>query len=199
MTTGTLAVLTYDLEMGFHTFDPAETARLEDPSRFRFCSREELLQYLPRDGQVLDIGSGSGYYTDEIAPFVAGVVALDLQPAMHEQYQTRGLPDNVRTVAGDAETLPLTDNSLAGAFSTMTYHESASPVAATELARVLVPDAPAVIVDWSSKGQRESGPPLAERYSATQARERLTAAGVRVDHATERSETFHLVARAPTV
>jgi ubiquinone/menaquinone biosynthesis C-methylase UbiE len=185
--------------MGFHTFDPAETDRLEDPSRFRFCSREELLQYLPPDGRVLDIGSGSGYYTDEIAPFVERVVALDIQPAMHGQYRARGLPPNVSTVASDAETLPLAEDSLDGAFSTMTYHESASPAGAQELGRVLAPGAPVVVVDWSSDGQQESGPPLSERYSANQAREQLAAAGFRVVHAAERSETFHLLAHAPEV
>jgi hypothetical protein len=38
--------------MGFHTFDPAETERLEDPTRFRFCSREELLGALPGSGRL---------------------------------------------------------------------------------------------------------------------------------------------------
>ncbi|MFB6293943.1 MAG: SAM-dependent methyltransferase, partial [Halonotius sp.] len=29
--------------MGFHTFDPSMADRLDDESRYRFCSREELL------------------------------------------------------------------------------------------------------------------------------------------------------------
>lgn len=183
--------------MGFHTFDPAETDRLEDPTRFRFCSREELLGALPRDGRILDIGSGSGYYTDEIAPFVDSVVALDIQNAMHDQYRARGTPGNVRTVTGDAETLPLAADCFDGAFSTMTYHESASESAAGELRRVLAPGAPVVVVDWSTDGQGESGPPLSERYDAERARERFEAGGFRVEHATERSETFRLLARLP--
>jgi ubiquinone/menaquinone biosynthesis C-methylase UbiE len=182
--------------MGFHTFDAARADRLEDPTRFRFCSREELLQYLP-GGTVLDIGSGTGYYTDEIAPAVERVIGLDIQPAMHEQYRDRGVPANVRLVVGDAEQLPFADGTVDGALSTMTFHESTTPQAVADLHRVLGAGAPLVVVDWSSEGNGESGPPLSERFDARQAREFVADAGLRVESAAERSETFHLVARAP--
>lgn len=182
--------------MGFHTFDPAETDRLEDPTRFRFCSREELVQWLPtgREASVLDVGSGSGFYTDEIAPFVGHVVALDVQPEMHAQYRERGLPDTVAPVTADAEGLPFADRTFDGAFSTMTFHESASDDSLAELARVLRPGGRAVIVDWSAEGNGESGPPRAERYDLNRAQVFLTEAGFEVDVAAERSETFAVVA-----
>jgi ubiquinone/menaquinone biosynthesis C-methylase UbiE len=182
--------------MGFHTFDAARADRLEDPTRFRFCSREELLQYLP-DGTILDIGSGTGYYTDEIAPAVERVVGLDVQSAMHDRYRDRGVPANVRLVVGDAERLPFADGTLDGAFSTMTFHESTTPAAIADLRRVLGDGAPVVVVDWSGEGTGDSGPPLAERFDAWQAREIVADAGLRVESAAERSETFHLVARKP--
>jgi ubiquinone/menaquinone biosynthesis C-methylase UbiE len=184
--------------MGFHTFDPAKIERLEDPSRFRFCSREELLQYLPRDDDaiVIDLGSGSGYYTDELAAFLGQVVGVDVQPAMHARYRERGVPDNVRLVTADAGSLPLADGSLHGAFSTMTFHESTTEESLRELHRVFAPEASFVVVDWSNEGSGEAGPPVAERFSAAEARELLSDAGFSVESAAERSETFHLIASA---
>lgn len=182
--------------MGFHTFDPSRADRLDDVSRFRFCSREELLQYLPRDGTIVDLGSGTGFYTDEIAPFVESVLALDVQAEMHDLYRENGIPDNVTPVTAAAEHLPLVESSVDGAFSTMTFHESTTPASLVELHRALSPEAPFVVVDWSANGNGESGPPRDERFDATQADALLTEAGFTVENATERSETFAVVAHA---
>jgi ubiquinone/menaquinone biosynthesis C-methylase UbiE len=182
--------------MGFHTFDPDQIDRLEDPTRFRFCSREELLQWLPtgRAANVLDVGSGSGFYTDEIAPFVGHMVALDVQPEMHGHYRERGVPDNVAPVTADAEALPFADGTFDGAFSTMTFHESATGDSMAELARVLSPGGRAVVFDWSAEGNGEAGPPRSERYDLDRAQVFLSEAGFEVEVAAERSETFAVVA-----
>lgn len=182
--------------MGFHTFDAAEADRLEDPTRFRFCSREELLQWLPTgdETRLLEIGSGTGFYTDEVAPFAGHVTALDLQPAMHERYRERGLPQNVSPVTGEAAQLPFADGSFDGAFSTMTFHESASSVSIAELYRVLADGGRCVVVDWTADGQGESGPPVSERYNLHEAREYLDDAGFTIEVAATRSETFLLTA-----
>jgi len=182
--------------MGFHTFDPAEIDRLEEPTRFRFCSREELLQWLPTgpDSRLLDVGSGTGFYTDEIAPFVGHVVALDLQPAMHERYGERGIPETVAPVTADARRLPFETATFDGAFSTMTFHESASEQSVAELCRVLTPGGRAVIVDWSADGDGESGPPRSERYDLDRARALLSEAGFDIEVAGTRSESFSIVA-----
>jgi ubiquinone/menaquinone biosynthesis C-methylase UbiE len=181
--------------MGFHTFDPAETDRLADPTRFRFCSREELLQWLPtgRAQHILDLGSGTGFYTDEIAPSVGHVTAVDLQAVMHDQYRERGLPDNVSPVTADAGRLPFDAATFDGAFSTMTFHESATEQSVADLFRVLVPGGRAVIVDWSADGNGDAGPPRSERYDLDRARVFLTEAGFDIVTAATRSETFALV------
>lgn len=184
--------------MGFHTFDPAEADRLEDPSRFRFCSREELLQHLPQTGEVtvLDHGSGSGFYTDELAPFLGRLVGFDRQPAMHRRYQERGVPRNVGLVTGDADTLPFEAGSFDGAVSTMSFHEVATPASLAELERCLVSGGPAVFVDWSASGDGRSGPPVDERFAAREARNRLLDQGFTVRVAQERTETFLIVVEA---
>jgi len=180
--------------MGFHTFDPEEADRLETPTRFRFCSREELIQQLPEnsDAELLDAGSGTGFYTDELAPFFETIYALDLQPAMHARYRERGVPENVRLVTANLASLPYPDDRFDGAVSTMTFHESGTPDSVSELYRVLAPDAPLVIVDWSSEGRGEAGPPLSERYNLTEAAERLTDVGFTISVAAERTESFLL-------
>lgn len=179
-----------------HTFDPEMADRLEDPSRYRYCSRDELLALLdPDPGDVIaDIGSGTGFYTRDVAPAVRKVLGVDLQPAMHALFRERGLPENVALLSADAGTVPLADGCLDGAFATMTFHEIATEGALAELARVLVPGGRFAVVDWSAEGENEAGPPMEGRRSAASAASMLETAGFSVDHARERPETFALVA-----
>jgi ubiquinone/menaquinone biosynthesis C-methylase UbiE len=182
--------------MGFHTFDPDEIDRLEDPTRFRFCSREELLEPLPGDdAEILDLGSGSGFYTDEIAPFVGHVHAVDIQPEMHDYYRDRGVPANVSLHTAAADDLPFAEDALDGAISTMTFHESTTETAMTELARVLAPGGRVVVVDWSANGRGEAGPSVAERFGTDDAREFFREAGFEILQSHERSETLRVVAQ----
>jgi len=178
--------------MGFHTFDPAGADRLEDPSRFRFCSREELLTALSvhGDATVADLGSGTGFYTDEVAPHAARVYGVDVQPEMHDRYREKGVPENVTLVTADVSDLPFDDGELDAAFSTMTFHEYVSSEALDELTRTLAPGGRLVTVDWSANGSGEDGPPRDERFGLGDAVSRFADAGLSVVRAEERRETF---------
>ena len=203
--------------MGFHTFDPSMADRLDDESRYRFCSREELLGALDaggtaddRDasgdgdsdgdstaiGHLVDLGSGTGFYTADLAPFFGRVSAVDIQPEMHDLFRENGVPDSVDLIESSTDSLPLGDGTADAAVSTMTAHEL--PLAATlaELQRVLAPDSPVVVVDWSAAGRGESGPPRGERYAASEVVDALADAGFGVETATERGETFLIRARS---
>jgi ubiquinone/menaquinone biosynthesis C-methylase UbiE len=179
-----------------HTFDPEMADRLEDPSRYRYCSRDELLALLdPGPGDLIaDVGSGTGFYTRDVAPAAARVLGLDLQPAMHDLFRKQGLPANVALLSADAGALPLADRCLDGAFATMTFHEIATDRALAELARVLLPGGRFAAVDWSAEGEDDAGPPVDDRRSAASAASMLETAGFTIDHAEERPETFALVA-----
>jgi ubiquinone/menaquinone biosynthesis C-methylase UbiE len=186
--------------MGFHTFDADGADRLENAARrYRFCSAEELLGALALSGteHVADLGSGTGFYTDDVAPHAGSVTAVDVQDAMHDYYREKGVPENVDLVTAEVADLPLADGALGAAFSTMTYHEFASEVALAEVRRVLGSESRFVIVDWSAGGSGEAGPPVDERYDVTDATASLEAAGFEVMSATTRSETFLVVATAP--
>ncbi|MFB6269231.1 MAG: class I SAM-dependent methyltransferase [Halobacterium sp.] len=184
--------------MGFHTFDPERAAKLDDPARFRYCSRDELFAALaPRpDARVADLGSGTGFYTREVAPFAGRVDAVDVQSAMHDEFRDRGVPENVALVTADVADLPFADGALDAAFSTMTFHEFASADALVRVRRALAAGGRFVVADWSAAGDGDDGPPLAERYDAADAESLLSDAGFDVSRVGERPETLFVVAEA---
>jgi ubiquinone/menaquinone biosynthesis C-methylase UbiE len=178
--------------MGFHTFDVERAAALEDPDRFRYCSVEELLGALAvsDDATVADLGSGTGFYTDAVASAVDHCYAVDVQPEMHEEYREKGVPENVELVTAEVADLPLADDALDAAFSTMTFHEYASEEALAELARVVRPGGRVVTVDWSRHGDGDAGPPRDERFGAGETATFFADAGFTVERAAERRETL---------
>lgn len=181
--------------MGFHTFDVERADALEDPGRYEYVSVDELLALFDPTGEVADLGSGTGFYTDDVAPYADIVHAVDVQSEMHEVYREKGAPDNVRFVTAEIADLPFAADALDGAVSTMTYHEFASEVALAELARVVQPDGLVGIADWSAEGEGTNGPPRSERFDAADATAAFEDAGFTVERADERRETFVLRAR----
>ncbi|WP_435102600.1 class I SAM-dependent methyltransferase [Halarchaeum sp. P4] len=182
--------------MGYHTFDAAKASKLEDAARrYRYISREELLWALDVNGTetVADLGSGTGFYTDDVAPQVESVYGVDLQAEMHEQYREKGLPENVELVESDVVDLPFDDDTLDAAFSTMTYHEFASEQALEEIARVVRPNGRLVVADWSADGDGEAGPPLEERYDGDAVVTELRDVGFEIEFWATRRETFLVV------
>ncbi len=181
-----------------HTFDPASATSLDEVDRFRFLSRDELVAAVgvePTD-TIADIGSGTGFYTREVAPYVDHLYAVDIQDEMHAHFADRDIPTNVEQVLSPAASLPFSDESLDGLFTTMTFHEI-SDAAPAEFYRVLKPSATMVVADWSAKGAGERGPPTAERVDAASAQESVEDVGFDVRSARERPETFFLEATRP--
>ncbi|RQH02546.1 class I SAM-dependent methyltransferase [Natrarchaeobius oligotrophus] len=183
--------------MGFHTFPVERADSLEDPARYRFCSREELLEMLAVDGDdvVADLGSGTGFYSRDVAPVVDTLYAVDIQEEMHDRHREVGVPDNVELIAADVSSLPFDDGELDGAFSTMTHHEYVDDEAMVELARVIRPGGRLVTVDWSADGAGDDGPSMDERFSSADVTAHLERADFAVDRVHDRPETLAVVAR----
>lgn len=181
--------------MGFHTFDADRAGDLESLERYRHVSAEELLgaAAIARDDSVLDLGSGTGFYTDGLAAVAGVVYAVDLQPEMHAHYREKGMPDTVEPVVAEGGSLPFETDGVDVAVSTMTYHELPSE-AVEELARVLRPGGRLVVADWTAAGPGEAGPPVEERFDAWTAGAALDEAGFEVRRAESRRETFFLLA-----
>lgn len=103
---------------------------------------------------VLEIGSGPGELALEIARRrpADDIVGIDLADAMIETAGRRAvaerLDDRVRFVLADAARLPLADDSIDVAVSTLSLHHWADPPAVfREIGRVLRPGAVALIYD----------------------------------------------------
>ncbi|ELY39205.1 class I SAM-dependent methyltransferase [Natronorubrum tibetense] len=185
--------------MGFHTFPVERADKLEDPSRYRFCSREELLEMLGldrgSDAVVADLGSGTGFYSRDVAPFVDTLYGVDVQAAMHERHREEGVTANVELLTTGVDSLPFDDDELDAAFSTMTHHEYATDETMAELARVIRPGGRLVTVDWSATGDGEDGPPVDERFGPDDVSDQLEDAGFTVERVHDRPETLAVVAR----
>lgn len=180
-----------------HTFDVGRADRLEDVARFRYCSRDELVALVGPDAErVVDLGSGTGFYTREVAPHIGTCYGLDVQRAMHDLQRERGVPENVSLVTAEVDALPLADDSIDVAFSTMTFHEFCTSTGLAEVARVLRSGGRFVTVDWSAEGDGADGPPMGDRQSAASAATLVREVGLEVARAEERPETFVLLARA---
>ncbi len=144
--------------------------RLMSPRRLETqLSERDLVRLLALRGDedVVDLGSGVGFYTDRMAALTTGTVyALDVQPEMHEFYRARGLPANVTPISGDVRHLELPACSLDVAFSMATWHETGGVIDLAGLSRALRPGGRLVIVDWRKDPDfPEGGPPLDIRFS----------------------------------
>jgi SAM-dependent methyltransferase len=160
-----------------HGFEPGEgriaaghAGRLLDPARLVTQLGEAdlaRLLALRGDEDVIELGSGAGFYTDRIAALTTGIVyGLDIQPQMHEFYRSRSLPANVRLIAGDVRHLDLPAASLDAACSISTWHESDGVIDFAGLARALRPGGRLVVIDWRRDvDSDEHGPPMAIRLT----------------------------------
>lgn len=187
--------------MGGHGDDAYDLAeridRLEDPSQYRYLSAEELRAALDPGPEwtVADFGSGTGFFTDELAPVVGTLYAVDVRRAMHDHYRSKGVPANVVPVTADVGALPLAGAALDGAVSIRTFHHGVSE-GLDEVARVLKPGGRFVVLDWSATGagDRDRGRHPENYVDLATAQSQLLDAGFRIVTARERRETFAVVA-----
>jgi SAM-dependent methyltransferase len=176
-------------------YDDDRIERLQDPEAFRYCSGEELRGFLSPspDWRVADLGSGTGRFTDELAPVADTVYAVDARPGLHAVYRENGLPDGVDPVTADFASLPFPDDHLDGAVSLRTYHHGLAE-ALDEVARVLRPGGRLVVLDWSATGAGERDGKMRDHYvDLATAQTALLSAGFAIPVARERRETFVVV------
>ena len=153
---------------------PEWAERLNDPRRLETqLSELDLARLLALDGHedVIDLGSGTGFYTDRIAALTSGTVyAVELQREISELHEARGVGGNVRLLQGDMTRLSLPAAIADVAISIATYHEVGGKLDLAGLAAALRVGGRLVIVDWRANPRTwEGGPPAEVRVSKEQA------------------------------
>ena len=127
------------------------------------------------DEDIVDLGSGTGFYTERIAALTTGVVyAVEIDPGMNDHYLARGLPANVRLVPGDINDLPLAPASVDVACSIATLHETGGGVGLPKLRDILRAGGRLVVVDWRKDAESwDHGPPADLRLTREEAVRKL--------------------------
>ena len=121
------------------TYDAA--AALQNEVGSRLVERLDYIRMQPR--QILDLGAGTGVFSAVLGKRYrkAGVIALDIAPAMLQQARARcGWWRRPRCVCADAEALPFADASFDFIFSNLMLQWCTDlPATLRELHRVLAP------------------------------------------------------------
>ena len=109
-----------------------------------------MLRLAPR-ARYVDLGIGDGLLTLMLAEVAESVTAVDLSPEMLAQLERRaeerGL-DNVETIEGEIEALPLPDGRFDVAVLSQALHHAEKPIAALrEAHRVLRADGTLLVID----------------------------------------------------
>jgi ubiquinone/menaquinone biosynthesis C-methylase UbiE len=113
-------------------------AELEELRRAELTERVRRFVQPSGDERALDAGAGTGALAFALSPFVAEVLAVDLEPALLEEARRRAADfPNVTIAQGDITRLDLASGTFDLAGSARTLHHVRRPeLAISELARV---------------------------------------------------------------
>ncbi|MFN0241269.1 MAG: ArsR/SmtB family transcription factor [Planctomycetota bacterium] len=109
-----------------------------------------LLRLVPR-GRYADLGVGDGLLTLMLAEVAEHVTAVDISTEMLQQLRTRASAkgiDNIETVEGEIEDLPLPDQSFDVVVMSQALHHAEHPARAlSEAIRILIPGGKLLVID----------------------------------------------------
>lgn len=163
----------------------------------RTHSQGETLEWMAARARgakrALDVAAGAGFAAFALAPYVGGMVALDLTRAMLEQTrelaEPRGLL-HLRLVEGDAEALPFASQSFdVVACRVAAHHFPSVPRFLAEARRVLAPGGRLLLVDtcspeapavsaWQQRAERLRDPSHVRNLEVSVWQEELRRAGL---------------------
>ena len=145
-----------------------------------------LLELVPRDLTVLDVGTGTGFMLLGVAPRVGRAIGVDASPAMLDQARAALAESGVKNAElrhGRMDALPVEDASVDAVLCNMALHHAASPAAAVaEMARVLRPGGRVVLTDLARHAHAWTREELADEwpgFTPEELRSWLVKAGLR--------------------
>jgi SAM-dependent methyltransferase len=124
---------------------------------------------------VLDLAAGTGKLTRVLVQRFPQVTAVEPLPAMRSL--GADLVPEAMWLDGAAEQVPLADGAVGAAFVAEAYHWFDSHQATSELARVLRPDSPLIILFTEWDGSFEPGLPAEAMQAVSEVSERTGTAG----------------------
>lgn len=153
-----------------HIIDSEKADKLEDKTRYRILSREEIYAETT-EGTVIDIGSGTGFFTDHIAEKAEKVYAVDFQEGMHEYYRDKGVPENVKLIHSKASEIDFEADQI---ISILSLHEIDLEESLEKFHEVLPEEGELIIWDWSANALIDDIPPRDKIYTAEEASEKVS-------------------------
>jgi malonyl-CoA O-methyltransferase len=148
------------------------------------------LSALVPSATVLDLGSGTGFFTAQLAQDFSQVIALDIAEGMLH-FSAQQHPQAITWICGDAESLPLKNESVDIIFSSLAIQWcNRLPQLMTELCRVLKPGGqlllstlgPKTLHELKAAWQSVDNYVHVNRFqSETQIREAVASAGLQLD------------------
>lgn len=120
-------------------------------SFFSESVREKIYQVaeVEKGRTAADLGAGTGFITEGLIKNGVNVIAVDQSIAMLQKLEEKFLSSGlVKCLNGEAENLPIEDNSVDYAMANMYLHHVETPLAAIrEMVRILKPGGKVVITD----------------------------------------------------
>jgi len=174
-----------------HIMDSEKAEKLENEARYRILSEEELLAEVGEGDTVVDVGSGTGFFTDDLAEVAGKVYAVDFQEGMHDFYRQKGVPENVELIHSKASDVQIDDTDLI--VSILSLHEIDLGKSLQKFHSILEKGGRLLIVDWSANAETDNIPPREKLYTAEKASKKVSDL-FDVVESQERKDTFKLSA-----
>jgi len=110
------------------------------------------LNLLDESMTVLDLGSGDGYLSRAVAPYVKKVIAVDISGEMLNELKKKAKAagiSNIETIESDGQDVPLDDSSVEMACANMYLHHIEEPnIAIREMYRLVKPGGKVFVADF---------------------------------------------------
>jgi Dimethyladenosine transferase (rRNA methylation) len=179
--------------MDDHIIDAEKADVLESKSRYGIVSKDEIKAEIEEGDIVADIGSGTGFFTDDMAKVGQKVYAVDFQDGMHEYYREKGVPENVKLINTDASKFrPKQTPDIA--FLITSLHEMNIRDTIEHISDIVSEDGKLFIVDWSSNTDTGRVPAKDKLISAKEA-SNIVSEHFKVYKCQEKRDTYILKAK----